>query len=213
MGGRRRRSHRSFSWQNRAHQSQTRKMACSPYRFESGRPGQFGRDLQKARKVPVGLIGTYWGGSPAEVWMSKSTLEANPEYKHDILDAYTDAAHKAAESGDKKKMPGWKPTELYNGMVAPLVPFAIRGAIWYQGESNAGKAEQYRRLFPDMIRNWRQDWGEKDFPFLAVQLAPWDLRRTMEAIAEKPAESGWAELREAQLMSTKTLPKVGMAVI
>ena len=173
----------------------------------------FGRELQKSRKVPVGLIGTYWGGSPAEVWMSKGTLEANPEYKHDILDAYTDAAHKAAESGDKKKMPGWKPTELYNGMIAPLVPFAIRGAIWYQGESNAGKAEQYRRLFPDMIRNWRQDWGEKDFPFLAVQLAPWDPRRTMEAIAEKPAESGWAELREAQLMSTKRLPKVGMAVI
>ena len=173
----------------------------------------FGRDLQKSRKVPVGLIGTYWGGSPAEVWMSKSTLESNPEYKRDILDSYTDALRRAEASGDKKKMPGWKPTELYNGMIAPLVPFAIRGAIWYQGESNAGRAEQYRRLFPDMIRNWRQDWGEKDFTFLEVQLAPWDPKRTMEAIAEKPTESGWAELREAQLMTTKTLPKVGMAVI
>jgi len=173
----------------------------------------FGRDLQKSRKVPVGLIGTYWGGSPAEVWMSKSTLEKNPEYKRDILDSCTEALRKAEASGDKKKMPGWKPTELYNGMIAPLVPFAIRGAIWYQGESNAGRAEQYRRLFPDMIRNWRQDWGEKDFTFLEVQLAPWDPKRTMEAIAEKPAESGWAELREAQLMTTKTLPKVGMAVI
>jgi len=173
----------------------------------------FGRDLQKSRKVPVGLIGTYWGGSPAEVWMSRSTLEKNPEYKRDILDSCTEALRKAEASGDKKKMPGWKPTELYNGMIAPLVPFAIRGAIWYQGESNAGRAEQYRRLFPDMIRNWRQDWGEKDFTFLEVQLAPWDPKRTMEAIAEKPAESGWAELREAQLMTTKTLPKVGMAVI
>ena len=171
----------------------------------------FGRELQKSRKVPVGLIGTYWGGSPAEVWMSKSTLESNPEYKKDILDSYTEAVRKA--DGDKKKMPGWKPTELYNGMIAPLVPFAIKGAIWYQGESNAGRAEQYRRLFRDMIRNWRQDWGEKDFTFLAVQLAPWDPKRSLEEIASKPVESGWAELREAQLLTTKALPKVGMAVI
>jgi len=69
----------------------------------------FGRELQKSRKVPVGLIGTYWGGSPAEVWMSKRTLESNPEYKRDILDSYAEAARKAGESGDKKKMPGWKP--------------------------------------------------------------------------------------------------------
>jgi len=175
----------------------------------------FGRELQKSRKVPVGLIGTYWGGSPAEVWMSKRTLESNPEYKRDILDSYAEAARKAGESGDKKKMPGWKPTELYNGMIAPLVPFAIRGAIWYQGESNAGRAEQYRTLFADMIRNWRQDWGEKDFTFLAVQLAPWDKgrKRALEAITEKPADSDWAELREAQGLATRTLPKVGMVVI
>jgi len=175
----------------------------------------FGHELQKSRKVPVGLIGTYWGGSPAEVWMSKSKLESNPEYKRDILDSYAEAARKAGESGDKKKMPGWKPTELYNGMIAPLVPFAIKGAIWYQGESNAGRAEQYRTLFAAMIRNWRQDWGEKDFTFLAVQLAPWDKakKRALEAITEKPGDSDWAELREAQWLATKTLAKVGMAVI
>ena len=173
----------------------------------------FGRDLQKARNVPVGLIGTYWGGSPAEAWMSHEALAANPEYQHDILDAYDQAVQKA--EGDKKKLPYWRPSELYNGMIAPLVPYAIQGAIWYQGESNAGKAQQYRSLFADMIRNWRRDWGQGDFTFIAVQLAPWDKgkKRSMEAITEKPVESDWAELREAQWLATQTLPKVGMAVI
>jgi sialate O-acetylesterase len=83
-------------------------------------------------------------------------------------------------------------------MIAPLIPYAIKGAIWYQGEGNAGRAEQYRSLFPDLIRNWRKDWN---------QLAPF------MAIKEQPADSAWAELREAQLHTTKILPKAGMAVI
>ena len=175
----------------------------------------FGRNLQQARQVPVGLIGTYWGGSPAEVWMSQQTLESNPEYKRDILGSYAEALRKAESSGAKKQPAGWKPTELYNGMIAPLIPYGIKGAIWYQGESNAGRAQQYRTLFADMIRNWRRDWGQGDFTFLAVQLAPWDKgkKRTLEAITEKPGDSDWAELREAQLLTTKTLPNVGMAVI
>ena len=100
-------------------------------------------------------------------------------------------------------------------MIAPLIPYAIKGAIWYQGESNAGRAQQYRTLFADMIRNWRRDWGQGDFTFLAVQLAPWDKgkKRSLEAITEKPGESDWAELREAQGLATKMLPNVGMAVI
>ena len=173
----------------------------------------FGRELQKTLKVPIGLIGTYWGGSPAEVWMSEEALSANPDYKRDILDTYA-AALKQIE-GTTNKPPGWRPTELYNGMIAPLLPYGIKGAIWYQGESNAGRARQYRTLFVDMIRNWRKDWAEGDFTFLAVQLAPFDMgkKRTLEQIAEKPVESGWAELREAQLLSTTVLPKVGMAVI
>jgi Domain of unknown function (DUF303). len=173
----------------------------------------FGRDLQKALNVPVGLIETCWGGSPAEVWMSEKALSSNPEYKRDILDAYTENLKKS--SSTNARPPGWKPTELYNGMIAPLIPYAFKGAIWYQGESNAGRADQYRRLFADMIRNWRQDWGEGDFTFLAVQLAPYDKvkKRPLETIMEKPVDSDWAELREAQLLATKTEPKVGMAVI
>lgn len=174
----------------------------------------FGRDLQRARNVPVGLIETCWGGSPAEVWMSERVLSANPSYKRDILDAYAAAAEQV-KSDTKKKAPGWKPTELYNGMIAPLIPFAIKGAIWYQGESNAGRAEQYRTLFADMIRNWRNDWRQGDFTFLEVQLAPYDKnkKRALETITEIPVESDWAELREAQSLATKVLPKVGMAVI
>ena len=175
----------------------------------------FGRSLQAACKVPIGLIGTYWGGSPAEVWMSQTALESKPDYKAAILDAYSEAIRKAEASTNKQQRPGWKPTELYDGMIAPLIPYAIQGAIWYQGESNAGRAQQYRSLFTDMIRNWRQDWGQGDFTFLAVQLAPWDKgkKRALEAITEKPGDSDWAELREAQWLATKTLPNVGMVVI
>jgi sialate O-acetylesterase len=185
----------------------------------------FGRDLQKARKVPVGLIQSDWGGSPAEVWMSREALEINPRYRTEILDAYL-AAEKnyraamatyekekaeAQQKGEefKKRAPalGWKPTELYNGMIAPLIPYAFKGVIWYQGESNASRAQQYRTLFADMIRNWRRDWEQGDFPFLEVQLAPF------QQIKPEPADSAWAELREAQILATKTLPNVGMAVI
>jgi sialate O-acetylesterase len=100
-------------------------------------------------------------------------------------------------------------------MLRPLMPYAIAGAIWYQGESNAGRAWQYRSLFADMIRNWRRDWDQGDFPFLAVQLAPWDKnrKRSIADITAKPVESDWAELREAQNHVAETLPRVGVAVI
>lgn len=186
----------------------------------------FGHDLQKARNVPVGLIESDWGGSPAEVWMSREALESNPRYKTEILDSFATAQKKfeadtaayeqqkaeATKDGGQftnaaPRGPFWKPTELYNGMIAPLIPYAIKGAIWYQGEANAGRAEQYRSLFPDMIRNWRRDWGEGKFTFLAVQLAPFT------AIKDQPGNSDWAELREAQLYTTRVLPNTGVAVI
>lgn len=184
----------------------------------------FGRDLQTARKVPVGLIESDWGGSPAEAWMSREALEIKARYQSEIIDPYPEAlknyqtalaawekekAEAVANKQEFKKWAPWapwKPSELYNGMIAPLTPYAIKGSIWYQGESNAGRAEQYRSLFADMIRNWRRDWGN-DFTFLCVQLAPFT------AIKEQPGDSAWAELREAQWLATKTLPKVGMAVI
>lgn len=192
----------------------------------------FGRDLQAARRVPIGLIESDWGGSPVEVWMSREALEINERHWREVLSAgernwkrYEDAlveyrvekalAERAGQKFDKPEPRfGWRPTELYNAMIAPLVPFALRGAIWYQGEANAGRAEQYRSLYPDLIRNWRRDWGQ-ELTFLAVQLAPWDKnrKRPLEEITAQPEDSDWAELREAQLLATKLLPKVGLAVI
>ncbi len=143
----------------------------------------FAKYLQEKRQVPVGIIHCSWGGTAAERWTSKETFAAYPELK--------------ASKG----------SDLYNGMIKPLVPFAIRGAIWYQGESNAGRAYQYRTLFPAMIKNWRDDWKQGDFPFLFVQLAPY------MKIETEPKESTWAELREAQLMTSQNVPHTAQVVI
>jgi len=192
----------------------------------------FGRALQRDLNVPVGLIKTAWGGSPAEVWMKEEILESNVDHRLDILASYPPKEKKYLRQlaewekkadllkaeGKKPSSPPrapWKPCELYNGMLAPLVPYGIRGVIWYQGEANAGRAYQYRTLYQDLIRNWREDWDQGKFPFLAVQLAPWDKRRERDPaqIASEIGESDWAELREAQVLATEELPNVGIAVI
>ena len=195
----------------------------------------FGRELHKQLNVPIGLIHTSWGGTPAEAWTRREVLEADADFAP-ILKRYDDAVARYPEAmeGYKQKLVEWKqaaekakaegkkssrrprepfgpghqqsPSGLYNGMIAPLIPYGIQGAIWYQGESNAGRAYQYRTLFGDMIKNWRDDWGQGKFSFLFVQLANY-----MKTKPE-PAESAWAELREAQSM-TLALPNTGMAVI
>ena len=202
-----------FAWQESSPQSSPDFSAVGYY---------FGQALQKARGVPIGLIESDWGGSPAEVWMSQEALEANAGYKADILEkypaakqAYDDAVakHKATKATTPAPRAPWKPTELYNGMIHPILGYGIKGAIWYQGESNAGRAWQYRTLFPDMIKNWRKDWGQGDFAFLFVQLAPFDgSKKPLEEVTKTPGESTWAELREAQTHTLK-LTKTGMAVI
>jgi sialate O-acetylesterase len=108
-----------------------------------------------------------------------------------ILPQYAQPPQSPVQVSFAPSEPGW----TWNGMIAPLVPFAIRGVIWYQGESNAGRAYQYRTLFPALIGDWRRAWGQGDFPFLFVQLANYGKRR------EEPGESAWAELREAQSMT------------
>ena len=101
--------------------------------------------------------------------------------------------------------PGHKqaPAGLYNGSVLPLVPYAIRGVVWYQGENNADRSCQYRKLFPALIRNWRQLWRQGDFPFLLVQLA---------AYGRYARDWSLPELQEVQLLTWKTVPNTGMAV-
>ncbi len=97
-------------------------------------------------------------------------------------------------------------TVLYNGMIAPLVPFGVKGAIWYQGEANAGRGKQYQTLLPTMIKDWRNRFGVGEFPFYIVQLA------NFMAPQVQPGESAWAELREAQALTSQTLPHTGLAV-
>jgi sialate O-acetylesterase len=147
----------------------------------------FGRDLQAALKVPVGLIHTSWGGTAAEEWTSMDVLKANPDHL------------------------GKHPNQctLYNAMIAPLIPFAIKGAIWYQGESNASRPELYKTLMPLMIKNWRDDWKQGDFPFFTVQLAPFD----QGYVPGKILDHSWAHLREAQLDTSLNVKNSGMAVI
>ena len=115
----------------------------------------------------------------------------------------TGISHQQLEPRPDMILNGATPMVLYNAMIAPLVPYALKGIIWYQGEANAGRAYEYRRLFPMMIRDWRRQWL-RELPFLYVQLA------NFKAPAENPGPSDWAELREAQAMAL-ALPKTGMA--
>jgi sialate O-acetylesterase len=194
----------------------------------------FGRQIHKQTGVPVGLINASWGGTPAEAWTSREYLENDPNLQpilkrfDETVANYTAIKQKyneqkaqydkmAAKMRAEHKTPPWAPEEpigknhpysptgLFNGMIKPIIPYAIRGAIWYQGESNAGRAYQYRTLFPTMIKCWREAWKQGDFPFLYVQLANW------KAIRPEPTQSDWAELREAQLLTLST-PNTGMAV-
>jgi sialate O-acetylesterase len=195
----------------------------------------YGRELHKSLNVPVGLIHTSWGGTPAESWTERSALEADsdlrpilerwdqqftkymqelPQQANAALEKWKPEAEKADAAGrtlpplnlpDPRSNP-WRPAGLYNAMITPLLPYAIKGAIWSQGESNAGRAYQYRKLLPAMIGTWRKAWGQGDFPFYIVSLA------NFTPVKPEPGDSDWAELREAQTM-TQSLPKTGQAVI
>ncbi|MCX7826042.1 MAG: sialate O-acetylesterase [Verrucomicrobiae bacterium] len=182
----------------------------------------FGKHLRAALKVPVGLISSNVGGTPAEAWTCRGVLEkqfpdilANHEQAKKAYPENLAKFNKAIEAMKKqgKEIPPQmkrglpdpaasmqRPCGLYNAMIAPLVPYAIQGAIWYQGESNASRAYQYRTLFPAMIKCWRDHWQQGNFPFLFVQLAPF------RAIVTEPVESDWAELREAQLLTSQKVP-------
>lgn len=191
----------------------------------------FGRQLYQVLGIPVGLIQTAWGGTRAEAWTSPEAMASTEELKP-IVDTWeqraatydpekAEQAFQAAlkrweENGKQGRRPQKQDdpnvdrhcySRLYNAMVSPLVPYAIRGAIWYQGESNASRAYQYRTLMPTMIQSWRDAWDQGDFSFYQVQLA------NFRNIVDEPADSDWAELREAQHIATEKLPNVGAACI
>ncbi len=166
----------------------------------------FGRYLHRHLQMPIGLIESAWGGTPAESWTSRKWLEGDPDLTPMLARIPPPGQTTKPNDPTKPAWDAWTPTGLYNAMIAPIVSYGIAGAIWYQGESNADRAYQYRKLFPAMIRCWREAWGQGDFAFLWVQLANFMKRQP------DPGESAWAELREAQTM-TLSLPKTGQAVI
>lgn len=162
----------------------------------------FAREINKKTGIPIGLIHTSWGGTIAEAWTSAATLKTIPDFVGVVNKIENDSKDNSAAKKDEGPN---RTTVLYNAMIHPYLQFAIKGAIWYQGESNADRAAQYRTLFPAMITDWRKNWGIGNFPFYFVQLA------NFMKVESQPIASAWAELRDAQL-STLALPNTGMSV-
>jgi len=162
----------------------------------------FGKKLYQELGVPIGLIHTSWGGSTAQAWVKQDILKADSDY-----DCYYDVE----EQKELRAKPGiipithHSPSRLYNAMIHPLMPYRIKGVIWYQGESNQdycpGDPKRYEKLFPELIYSWRDEWKLGDFPFYYVQIAPFPRRITNVG----------ALLRDAQRKSLN-VPNTGMAV-
>jgi sialate O-acetylesterase len=207
-------------------------VACNPESVtdSSAVAYYFARDIQRRMNIPIGLVQSFWGGTPAESWTSLRALSADASLmpvfaarsqvaekrKYDLLLLQQEESdfQRAVEQAksDGKPAPSrswhpdfaaWAPAALYNGMIAPLTPFGIRGVIWYQGEANSGpeRAPLYARLFQTLIHDWRSAWGEGDFPFLFVQIANWNTA----------PEDLWPEVRDAQRHALE-LQNTGMAV-
>ncbi len=195
----------------------------------------FAVELQRELKLPIGLINSSYGGSQAEAWTPIKYLNASPELKPTVERSqiwneeretvranYAEAIKKWREDQEKAKASGARPSpspgvpdalrdyrhasSIYDGMIEPLIPFAIRGAVWYQGESNEARAEQYGILLPTMIRAWRERWGAADLPFGIIQLPNY------RQVKPEPEESPWSFLREAQRRTALIIPNTGLIV-
>lgn len=166
---------------------------CTPenvYEF-SATAYYFGLMLNKALDVPIGLINTSWGGTRIEPWISEAGIK-NFEWV------------KLPEKKPVENLSPQTPTVLFNAMINPIVGYGMRGAIWYQGESNRNEPKEYQKLMPGLIENWRSVWGIGEFPFYFVQIAPFDYG---------PGGLNSAYLREAQLKASTATKNAGMACI
>lgn len=195
----------------------------------------FGVELENALKVPIGLINSSYGGSQAEAWTPVDYLNANPDLKITVERTkiweeerprvkveYAAAIEKWKVESEKQKAAGARPSpspgvpdslrdyriaaSIYNGMIEPLMPFAIKGAVWYQGESNEARAEQYNILLPTMIRAWRERWGAGNFPFGIIQLPNY------RAVKPEPTDEPWSFIREAQRRTALNTTNTGLIV-
>lgn len=188
----------------------------------------YAKEIFDKTGFPIGIINSTWGGTPAETWTKKEVLQSDADlnviltrYENDLKNypqdkekyqadlakwqrdtAVAKAQHLALPKQPVKPVDPMRnpksPTKLYNGMISPIIPYTVKGVIWYQGENNAEHAYQYRKLFPAMIASWRADRHDDDLPFYFVQISP--------HYTQNP------EIREAQLLTYKTVPHTGMAV-
>ncbi len=154
----------------------------------------FGQQLQETLDCPVGMIHTSWGGSTVQAWMSNETISS-----YETINL---------EKVDISKQTNHIPTALFNSMINPLVPYTIKGMLWYQGESNRNEPENYKKLFPAMVKDWRSRWGIGDFPFYYVQIAPFIYGGNKEY--GYPDNSAF--IREAQLECLDLIPNSGIAI-
>jgi sialate O-acetylesterase len=158
----------------------------------------FGKEIQQRLKIPVGLIHVSWGGSSAQAWVNYNVLKNTPEGRY-YIEKYRNKVASVRPGINPRDQQS--PASLYNGMLKPLIPYGIRGAIWYQGEANTKEHALYAGLMNTMITDWRGEWGEGDFPFYFVQIAPFDYDDQIVGAA----------LRDAQ-RRTLAVPNTGMAV-
>ncbi len=168
-------------------------------KWQESRPGSsgnfsavaysFAKYIHESLGVPVGIISSAWGGTPAEAWAEKSFLDQ--EFKPGII-----------INNSEEKFEEYNPGYLFNAMLNPLIPFTLRGGIWYQGENNRERAKHYSKLMQVMVASWRDKWDLGDFPFYFVQIAPFSYNN--------PNESSSAELRDAQLDAMRNIKNSGM---
>ncbi len=154
----------------------------------------FGQQLQEILDCPVGMIHNSWEGSSVQAWMSKEVISSYQEINLDEVDI----------TKRTKRIP----TALFNSMINPLVPFTIKGVLWYQGESNRKEPENYKKLFPAMVKDWRKRWGIGDFPFYYVQIAPF----IYDGNNKYATVENSAFMREAQLECLDLIPNSGIAI-
>lgn len=195
----------------------------------------FAVELQKDLKVPVGIINSSYGGSQAEAWTPVASLNASEKLRPTVERTkiweaeraqvrvdYDNAIKKWRDDSEKAKAAGARPSpspgvpdalrdyriasSIYDGMIEPLIPFAMKGAVWYQGESNEARAAQYNLLLPTMIRAWRERWGQGKFPFGIVQLPNY------RAVKTEPEATPWSFIRDAQRRTFLNDPTTGLIV-
>lgn len=160
----------------------------------------FGHLLQQQLKVPVGLINISYGGSSAEAWMSAEAMKEFPELPVPAI-------------ADSAKVNNNTPTTLYNGMLKPFIGYAVKGCIWYQGESNRTRSDQYEKLFPAMVKQWRSEFGIGDFSFYFAQIAPFNYLQNVNATTSPDRKGNSAYLRDAQRKAVLEIPNSDIVVL